>query len=135
MIDFFRYVDFLFGNETEAKAFAKSEGWTTENIAEIACKISMIPVAAGKEKTRTVVITQGSDPTLVAHFGKVAEYPIIKLEKEQLVDTNGAGDAYVGGFLAKLVQNCSMDVCARAGAKAASVIVQRSGCTFDADVF
>jgi adenosine kinase len=32
--------DFLFGNETEAAAFAKVEGWETTDVAEIALKIS-----------------------------------------------------------------------------------------------
>ena len=128
VMDLMPHVDYLFGNETEALAFAKSEGWTETDVAEIACKMSMMP--SKKEVHRTVVITQGADPTVVAHFGKADLYPVLKLEKSQLVDTNGAGDAYVGGFLAKLVQNCSMDVCCKAGAESACVIVQRSGCTF-----
>lgn len=32
------YVDYLFGNETEAEAFAESEGWNTKNTTEIAAK-------------------------------------------------------------------------------------------------
>jgi sugar/nucleoside kinase (ribokinase family) len=35
--------------------------------------------------------------------GKIARYPVIALPKEKLVDTNGAGDAFVGGFLSQLV--------------------------------
>ena len=35
------YVDYLFGNETEAAAFAESEGWSTSDIAEIAVKVEM----------------------------------------------------------------------------------------------
>ncbi|CAD7936200.1 unnamed protein product [Amoebophrya sp. A120] len=121
-------VDFLFGNETEAGVFAKVKGWTETDVAEIACKISMLP--SEKAKSRTVVITQGADATIVAKDGKANLYPIEKLSKEQIVDTNGAGDAYVGGFLSKLVQGCSVELCCRAGAKAAAVIVQQSGCTF-----
>ena len=34
------YIDFLFGNETEARAFAESEGWTTTDVAEIALKVT-----------------------------------------------------------------------------------------------
>ena len=30
-------------------------------------------------------------------FAQVAQYPVIPLAKEKLVDTNGAGDAFVGG--------------------------------------
>lgn len=33
------FVDYLFGNETEAVAFAESEGWTTKNVSEIAAKV------------------------------------------------------------------------------------------------
>jgi sugar/nucleoside kinase (ribokinase family) len=34
------YVDFLFGNETEAAAFAESEGWETREAGEIALKVA-----------------------------------------------------------------------------------------------
>lgn len=34
------YVDFLFGNETEATTFAETEGWETKDISEIALKVS-----------------------------------------------------------------------------------------------
>merc|ERR1712224_759214 len=101
-------VDYLFGNETEALTFAKSEGWEETAVPEIAKKMSLLPSSKGQ---RRVVITQGSDPTIVAINGEITEYPIIKLEKEKLVDTNGAGDAYVGGFLSKLVQGADIPAC------------------------
>lgn len=121
-------VDFLFGNETEALTFAQTEGWTTTSIPEIANKLSMLPTQ--KSKSRFVVITQGTEPTVIAQDGKCQQYPIVPLEKSQIVDTNGAGDAYVGGFLSKLVQGCSNEVCHAAGAKSAAAIVQQSGCSF-----
>lgn len=123
------YIDVLFGNETEAQTFAKTEGWSETDIPSIAAKLSKLPK---KGKPRTVVITQGSSPTIIAVDGELREYPIIKLPKSKLKDTNGAGDAYVGGFLAGLVQDKDMKYCTSAGAYAASVIVQRSGCTFPA---
>eukprot|EP00403_Amphidinium_massartii_P041599 CAMPEP_0178438212 /NCGR_PEP_ID=MMETSP0689_2-20121128/35462_1 /TAXON_ID=160604 /ORGANISM="Amphidinium massartii, Strain CS-259" /LENGTH=340 /DNA_ID=CAMNT_0020060579 /DNA_START=112 /DNA_END=1134 /DNA_ORIENTATION=+ len=128
-VDTMPYIDFLFGNETEAKTWAETEGWETTDIAFIATRLSLIPMAEGK-KPRTVVITQGSDPTVVAVKGTVSLHPILALPKEKLVDTNGAGDAYVGGFLAGLVQGEPIEKCCKLGAYAASVIVQRSGCTF-----
>jgi len=107
------FVDYLFGNETEALTFAETEKWETKDLKEIACKLSELETK--KKNPRTVVITQGADPTIVAVSGKATEYPIIKLEKSQLVDTNGAGDAYVGGFLAKLVQEGPLRSVANAG--------------------
>lgn len=40
------YIDYLFGNESEALAFAESEGWATKDISEIALKISAFPKAS-----------------------------------------------------------------------------------------
>jgi len=92
-------------------------------------KISQLPLASGKQK-RIAVITQGADPVVVAEDGKVKTFPVILLPKEKLVDTNGAGDAFVGGFLSQLVQGKSIEDCVRAGCYAANVIIQRSGCTY-----
>merc|ERR1711976_871341 len=123
-------VDYLFCNETEAATFAETEGWGTSDVKFIATRLSLVPSAKGVK--RTVVITQGCDPTVVAINGHVKEYPVIALPKEKLVDTNGAGDSYVGGFLAALSKGLPIADCCKAGAYAASVIVQHSGCTFPA---
>merc|ERR1719210_3295960 len=95
--------DFLFGNETEAQAYADAVGWDTKDVEFIATRLSLVPMKGGK-KPRKVVITQGCDPTIVCIKGRVTKYPVIKLSREQLVDTNGAGDAFVGGFLAALAK-------------------------------
>ncbi|KAK7812523.1 adenosine kinase 2 [Quercus suber] len=126
---FLPYMDFLFGNETEARTFSKVQGWETENVEEIALRLSRWPKASGTHK-RIVVITQGADPVVVAEDGKVKKFPVILLPKDKIVDTNGAGDAFVGGFLSQLVQEKSIEECVRAGCYAANVIVQRPGCTF-----
>ncbi|XP_078442172.1 adenosine kinase 2-like [Wolffia australiana] len=123
------YVDYLFGNETEAQTFAKVHGWETDDVPEIALKISQLPTSSGTGK-RIAVITQGADPVVVAEDGKVRLFPVILLPKEKLVDTNGAGDAFVGGFLSQLVLEKPIEECVRAGCYAANVIIQRSGCTY-----
>jgi adenosine kinase len=119
-------VDFLFGNETEARTWAETEGWETTDVSFIATRLSLIPSAKGK--SRYVVFTQGADSTVVAHGGHVTEYPILKLDKSKIVDTNGAGDAYVGGFLAALAKGKEIKACHEAGAYSASIIIQQSGC-------
>ena len=57
---------------------------------------------------------------------------MIPIAKEKLVDTNGAGDAFVGGFLSQLVAGKDVPECVRAGAYAANVVIQQSGCAFPA---
>lgn len=84
-----------------------------------------------EKRGRVAVITQGSDSVLLAKDGVVTEVPVEKLDSSAIVDTNGAGDAFVGGFLAQLVQERSLKDCILCGIWAARQIIQRSGCTFE----
>ena len=60
---------------------------------------------------------------------QVTLYPVIELPPEKLVDTNGAGDAFVGGFLSQLVAGKSISDSVRAANFAAHLIIQQSGVT------
>ncbi|XP_077999007.1 uncharacterized protein LOC144451955 isoform X2 [Glandiceps talaboti] len=128
MMDVMPYVDILYGNETECVTFAKQHKFETEDIKEIALKMAELP-KANKDKSRTVIITQGRDPVITVKDGKVTEYPIKELPKEDIVDTNGAGDAFVGGYLSQLVQDKDEADCVRCGNYAAHYIIQQSGVT------
>uniref|UniRef100_A0A7S4GL89 Adenosine kinase n=1 Tax=Oxyrrhis marina TaxID=2969 RepID=A0A7S4GL89_OXYMA len=123
------FVDILFGNETEAVEFAKSEGWTETDVSAIAVKVSQLPKENGS-KPRTVVFTQGAEATIVAINGEIQTYPIVALPQEKIVDTNGAGDAYVGGYLSGLLEGKDVAECCKRGAYAGSVIVQQPGATY-----
>jgi adenosine kinase len=125
------YTDFVFGNESEAAEYGKAKDYG-DDIRTVALKIAAQPKASGT-RPRIVVFTQGSTSTIVACNGVVTEYPVEPLPKELLVDTNGAGDAFVGGFLAQLVQEKPLAECVRAGHFAARTIIQRSGCSFPKD--
>jgi len=120
------YVDFLFGNESEAAEFGKAMGWG-EELDVVALKAAAMPKESGS-RPRVVVFTQGKDPTIVALGGGISKFDVDELPKEALVDTNGAGDAFVGGFLAKLSQAADLAECVRAGNWAARQIIQVSGC-------
>jgi adenosine kinase len=122
------YVDFMFGNELESLAFGEKMGWGND-IPTIAQKIAALPKASGF-RPRTVVITQGPDKTIVVHNGKMTKYDVHWLPKEEIVDTNGAGDAFVGGFLSQLVHDAPIEKCIDAAHWAARVIIKRSGCAF-----
>lgn len=124
------YIDILFGNETEALAFAEAQKFGTEDLKEIGLKISALP-KKNESRKRIVIITQGSDPVLLIQDGTITEFPVEKLLPSQIVDTNGAGDAFVGGFLAQLVMKQSFETCIKCGIWAARKIIQRSGCTFE----
>jgi sugar/nucleoside kinase (ribokinase family) len=119
-------VDILFGNESEAEALGEKLGLADKSVKNVALELSkMAKTGSG---SRMVVITQGSESTVVAQDGKVTEYAVPKLTPEQIVDVNGAGDSFVGGFLASLLKGKNIQSCVDAGHYAASVILGVSGC-------
>jgi adenosine kinase len=124
------YADYVFGNESEATAFAETKKWETKDISEIATKIAQLPRAEGSTRERLVVITQGSHATIVASPTTVRSFDVPKIPANEIIDTNGAGDAFVGGFLAQLVRGKSLEISVDAGHYAAGVVLRHSGCTF-----
>ncbi|CAF3377594.1 unnamed protein product [Rotaria socialis] len=123
------YVDYLFGNETEAASFAKFQlQLDTKDIKVIAKVISELPKKNSQRK-RVVIVTQGSESTLLAVAGEdIKEFPVKK--PLEIVDTNGAGDSFVGGFLAYLSLGKTHEEAIQAGAYCAFECIQQSGCTF-----
>ena len=94
------YVDILFGNEAEAEAFSKANDLETTDLKEIALKIANIEKINDKRK-RIVIITHGANPVILVKDGTITEYPVARLPEDKVIDTNGAGDAFVGGLFIK----------------------------------
>ncbi|XP_062926355.1 adenosine kinase-like isoform X4 [Mobula hypostoma] len=113
----------------EAATFAREQGFETEDIKEIAKKAQRLP-KVNKKRQRIIVFTQGKDDTIVATADNVTAYPVLDIKQDDIVDTNGAGDAFVGGFLSQLLYDQPLEECIRGGHYAANVIIRHSGCTF-----
>ncbi|XP_026741532.1 adenosine kinase isoform X2 [Trichoplusia ni] len=122
------YVDLFFGNLEEAKVFAKDFDFKGTTIEEIALEISRLPKM--DDRPRVVVITQGNAPVVLVENGKVIVTPVKPLSTDEIVDTNGAGDAFTGGFLAQLLLGKPYTECVNYGIYAARHVIQHSGCTF-----
>lgn len=123
------YADYLFANESEAAAYGKKHN-LGEDIKKIALAVAALP-KKNESRPRTVVFTQGSGSTIVACDGNITDHEVVPLAKDLLVDTNGAGDAFVGGFLSQLVNGKGLDACVKAGNWAAKYIIQTSGTQFE----
>jgi len=121
------YIDVIFSNEDEARAFGTKQNWG-DDLKVIAEKLAGWPKVNDKRK-RAVVFTQGAKSTIVYHDGKAQECNPIPVPSDQIVDLNGAGDSFVGGFLAGYVQGKSFEESVKAGHYAASEVIRRSGCT------
>ena len=124
--DVMQHIDILFGNESEAREFCRLRDITGADDLELASKMSLIPKADARG--RTVVVTRGTDSTVVARDGDVKTFPILPVLKAEIRDTNGCGDSFVGGFLSQLVRGKSVEECVACGNYAANYVIKQWGC-------
>lgn len=123
------YIDILIGNEAEGAAFSEAMDYGTKDLKEIILKAAAEPKER-KDRPRVVIFTQGPGDVLLCKDGKVTEFPILPIKEEEILDTNGAGDAWVGGFLSQLVLERTVEEAIHGGNYAANIVIKRSGCTF-----
>jgi len=123
------YTDVIIGNESEAQAWASATGLSDiKDIPGIARSIALLP-KSNPSRPRIVIITQGAQKTVVAISDKpdIKTFPVHPLTDAQIVDTNGAGDAFAGGFLGALVTGKELDDSVLAGHALARACVQQVG--------
>ena len=108
------YVDIVFANETEAKAFTKKE--PQEAIVELSkcCKIAVVKV--GKSGS---MVKSGD------------EYHFIEPWPARPIDATGAGDTYAAGFLYAHSLGLPLRVCGEIGSIIAAKVVEVIGTKID----
>lgn len=89
------YTDYICCNETEARTYSESHSWGTEDVVEIAKKLTVLP-KKNTQRPRTTIITQGLEPTVVAIGSdngdvEIKQFPVRELAADAITDTNGAG--------------------------------------------
>lgn len=123
--------DIIVGNIEEAETFAGEKGSdNNETFIKIHQKLS-------PNKNRKLIITDGKNGVFCSQY----DYQENKLEyclncmanlipSEKIKDLNGAGDAFLGGFLAEYLQGSDLIRCCKLGNRTAGVIIKNVGCTF-----
>ena len=124
------YTDIIICNESEAAAYAGAVGLpSVDDIPAIARSLATSP-KNNSSRPRIAVITQGPQSTVVVS-GDAPDapkvFPVHALADSEIVDTNGAGDAFAGGFVGAFVSSKSLEECVEAGHKMGSMSVQLVG--------
>lgn len=104
------YVDILFSNESEARAFT-----------------GLAPAEAVKELSRMVdvsVVTLGKEGALVGSRGRFCQ---VAAEGGKPVDTTGAGDNFAAGFLSGQSVGATLEQSARIGSLLAGYVIDVVG--------
>ncbi|TAJ11585.1 adenosine kinase [Marinilabiliaceae bacterium JC017] len=93
-----KYVDILFANEEEAKAYTGKENEEALNHMGQHADIAVLKL--------------GKNGSLIKRFEEEVKVGIIPADR---IDTTGAGDLYAAGFLYGLVNNLSLEKCGKIG--------------------
>jgi len=80
---------------------------------------------------KIVIVTMGAEGAAVSVENAIHMVPAC--EPEKFVDPTGAGDVFIGGFLAEYVRGEDCSWCSCVGAAAASLVVEGVGPTFFGD--
>lgn len=103
----------MFLNEVELEILTKKKA------VEDGCRVLL---DMGVE---TMCITRGSKG---CHVSDGEQNLFLQVDKIEVVDTTGAGDAFCAGFLFGLAKNRNLKECGRLGNKIASYCIQKVGC-------
>ena len=129
MIELVSRASFIFGNNKELRAFARALGLHSELEDDFENLRWFLdnPLQFG-DRLRGVVITRAERSVLIGTKSAVREIPVPHLDPQLVRDTNGAGDAFVGGFLAGLAVEDSLTDCVTAAVSVAQEVLNMSGC-------
>lgn len=113
-----KYVDIVFANEEEAKAFTGK--MPEEALDEIATMCSIAVVKIGKNGS---LIKKGTEKFTAGAISA------------NVIDTTGAGDLYAAGFIYGMIQNLSLDKCGQIGALCAGKVIEEIGAKISDDTW
>ena len=125
--------DIVVSNMEEMEAFAGTEGEGYKVVLEKAFKKL-------EKGDRLFVVTDGGKGVVVSQYNYekdmvdfiMQSFPE-PIKTEEIVDLNGAGDSFLGGFLSQYMKGRSLNACCRAGNEASHIILKSVGCTFKKD--
>jgi len=124
------YIDYLIGNEAEAEAWASANGLPDpKDLSAVARALAEKP-KSNPTRDRVVIITHGAQPTIAvssSSLDSVKTFAVNALRDEEIVDTNGAGDAFAGGFVGGLAAGKSLDEAIEVGHTLGTMCVTQVG--------
>ncbi|MCP4550455.1 MAG: adenosine kinase [Bacteroidetes bacterium] len=112
------YVDVIFANEEEAKAF------TGKNPKEALYELS--------KYCEIVVVKIGVEGSLILKNNQLSEVEVIEVKS---IDTTGAGDLYAAGFIFGLANNVSIETCGKLGSLLSGKVIENLGAKIHSDAW
>lgn len=133
----------VFGNAQEMMALANALDVEFESAAEIPSLLNKLTRVSQNASNSTsndwlqsdiFVMTQGGSEPAIVVWGKEESAQVSPIKVSSIVDTTGAGDSLVAGFLAGVVSGKDPRTCLEWGCKAASKVITSIGATLPDDL-
>jgi sugar/nucleoside kinase (ribokinase family) len=109
-----KYVDILFANEEEARAFTGKEDY--EALEEMS------------RYADVAILKLGKKGSIINYYGEVVKVDVIPADS---IDTTGAGDLYAAGFLYGMAHNLSPKQCGMIGSVTSGNVIEVIGAKMD----
>jgi sugar/nucleoside kinase (ribokinase family) len=109
-----KYVDIVFANEEEARAFTGQGAEEALNTLSQSCEVAVVKV--------------GSEGSWVKRGDEIVR---IGTAKVNLKDTTGAGDLYASGFLFGYARDQNLEICGQYGSILAGKVIEVVGAKMD----
>ncbi len=104
--------DIVFTNHGELEAF-----YPNQKIDKIIKKLS--------KKVDVTIVTNGKNGSIItSDYGKHMTNIYETIDQSKVIDTTGAGDGYLAGFLYGYLNGCDMEISGKIGAKIANYVIQ-----------
>lgn len=107
------YVDVVFANEDEAKAFSQAEPLQALDDLARRCEVAVVKVGP-----KGAWIKKGEEKVLV---------PAMDVPRSKVIDTTAAGDFFAAGFMYGYLQNAALEACGQIGSLLSGHIIQVVG--------
>ena len=104
------YVDIVFANEEEAKAFTGKEGEEALHVLGAHAEIAVLKL--------------GKNGSMIKRVDEVVKVGVIPAKS---IDTTGAGDLYAAGFLYGLIQKLDLEKCGKIGSILSGHVIEVIG--------
>ena len=131
LIEIANDADIIAGNIEEAVEMADNKGNDIQEIYKIIFR------KLKENNNRLLLITDGPNGVYCGKYNydeQKLEYlwtfSANKVKNDEIQDLNGAGDAFLGGFLSQYMKGNSIEDCCHVGIDAATEIIKNVGCTF-----
>ncbi|XP_070501096.1 adenosine kinase [Chironomus tepperi] len=126
--------DIIFGNRDEFEELATINGFQSMDdlISDLFGKYSK------SHRQKVVIVTDGADPVIYmcgnknGYESNTVDVPQVNIE--DIVDTTGAGDSFVAGFLYAHMKGEDVKSCIEVGCKISAAVIRTIGCNLPKDV-